>query len=310
MHQNLVSIVIPAYHADRLLEETLESIECQTHSNWELLVTEDASHDETENLVSEFAARNPTHRVVFTRHEVNAGPSASRNTGIELARGDFIALLDADDLWMPDHLRVSVEALCDTNADITYSTTLMFDDETRALTGIWGPNATECSEFPNGLYKRCFVVPSSTVIKSSVFTQVGFFDTDPAIQGCEDIDFWLRCVKSGCNFHHITGLHCLYRKGHEEAATSRMGKLLPRQATVLESHFGMPQILPSVQRQGLAHYSLLAAIAQLKQSPLAAIKSFLRAWRLRPLWLPLSASMRLAAACFRSFKSVVARVRP
>ncbi|MEM8669848.1 MAG: glycosyltransferase [Planctomycetota bacterium] len=312
MPKDLVSIIVPAFRAERFLSATLKTVEHQTHRDWELLITEDASNDSTEDLVAAFRERNSKHRVVFTRHNVNSGPSASRNTGIEQSRGSYIALLDADDLWSPDHLDISVRTLRDTQSDVVYSTTLMFDDETGALLGLWGPSMAECSEFPNGLYKRNFIVPSSTVLRRSVCETVGLFDTNPNIQGCEDIDFWLRCVESGLKFQHITGLHCMYRKGHEEAATTRIGRLLPRQVAVLEKHFGMSGIPKPVQRDGLSRFKFLASLAQVRHDQIYAANTFFGAWRLKPIRFPFSAAMTLLIACAKpsSVKSFLANLRP
>src|SRR5882757_9190931 len=98
-----VSICIPAYRAERYLEATLKSIQGQTFRDWEVIVTEDGSKDRTEDIVRGFAA-TVNQSVLYNRHDVNHGLPATRNTGIVTARGTWIALLDADDLWQPDHL--------------------------------------------------------------------------------------------------------------------------------------------------------------------------------------------------------------
>ena len=103
---NLISVVIPAYNATATLAETLRSALRQTHAELEVIVVDDGSKDGTRAMAESFAAEDPRVRVIS---KANAGVAAARNTGIDAARGDFIAPLDADDLWHPDKLRLQLE---------------------------------------------------------------------------------------------------------------------------------------------------------------------------------------------------------
>ena len=103
---NLISVVIPAYNATPTLAETLRSALRQTHAELEVIVVDDGSKDGTRAMAESFAAEDPRVRVIS---KANAGVAAARNTGIDAARGDFIAPLDADDLWHPDKLRLQLE---------------------------------------------------------------------------------------------------------------------------------------------------------------------------------------------------------
>lgn len=296
MPDELVSIVVPAYRADRFIEATLRTVEAQTHKRWELLVTEDASDGTTQQTVQEFSHRHPQNRVVYNRHQQNQGPSATRNTSLALAEGRYVALLDADDLWEPHHLAASIRAMEQTGSKVVYSTALMFDDDTGHLVGLWGPTETEQRTFPAGLCSRSFIVPSTVVMERAVLDRVGPFDVDPAIQGCEDIDFWLRCVRAGVAFHCQPGLHCRYRKGHAEAATTRMKHILPRQVKVLEKHFGMIEISRHEQRQALAQYRYLTGRFNLDR-PAFAAGMMLSAWCLQPARPGFLAGTAFACAC-------------
>ncbi|WP_404786563.1 glycosyltransferase family 2 protein [Altericista sp. CCNU0014] len=101
-----VSVVIPAYNAEQYIVETIESLQNQTFSDFEIIVSDDASTDRTVPIVREIG--DPRLTVISAE---NGGVSAARNRGIAVARGEFIAFLDADDLWDPDKLRLQVEAL-------------------------------------------------------------------------------------------------------------------------------------------------------------------------------------------------------
>src|SRR5687767_2287611 len=114
----LVTIVIPTYRADDYIGQALRSISEQSYCDWELIVVEDASQGKTEGIVKQFAADHPQHRVVYLRNEKNSGPSHSRNVAFQQARGEFIALLDADDRWLATHLTASIQQLRESEADL------------------------------------------------------------------------------------------------------------------------------------------------------------------------------------------------
>src|SRR4051794_34793625 len=97
------TICVPAYEAERYLGETLESVARQTFPDWQLLVTEDGSRDGTEEIVRRFAA-SVSQTVRYKRHEPNRGLPATRNAAIEGVETEWVALLDADDVWLPEHL--------------------------------------------------------------------------------------------------------------------------------------------------------------------------------------------------------------
>jgi glycosyltransferase involved in cell wall biosynthesis len=209
MTQELVSIVIPAYFADQFLAETLTGISRQTYQFWEVILVEDGSVTETERIVSEFLRSHPNHRVVYDRFEANRGQSAARNRAIALSEGNYIALLDADDVWLPEHLSSSLKLLADREIELSFSTSIMFDDETQKLTGFWGPKDEELEKLALSLIRRAYITPSSVVMKKSVIEKVGQFDEDRNLQGAEDYDFWLRSIISGVKFAHLYGAFCL-----------------------------------------------------------------------------------------------------
>lgn len=101
----LVSVIIPTFNRRHLIGRALESVLRQTYPNWECLVVDDASTDDTEGVVRSFG--DP--RILYLRHDSNRGGSAARNTGIEEARGDYLAFLDSDDEWLPSKLQRQID---------------------------------------------------------------------------------------------------------------------------------------------------------------------------------------------------------
>ena len=102
----LVSIIMPSYNTSRFIEETINSVLSQTYSDWELLIVDDCSSDDTDDVVQPFLADG---RIRYLKNERNSGAAVSRNRALREARGKWIAFLDSDDLWMPEKLEKQIE---------------------------------------------------------------------------------------------------------------------------------------------------------------------------------------------------------
>jgi GT2 family glycosyltransferase len=234
------------------------------------------------------------------RNEQNQGPSASRNRAIEASRGSIIAFLDADDLWQPTHLQNALAALARENADVAYSTVVMFEDGTEPLIGLWGPTKEhlrtarheKLRSFPNWLFHRNFVTPSATVMRRRVVEIVGEFNR--SLRFSEDLEYWLRCVEAGMKFVHVPGCHCLHRKGHSQAATHDLSKILAAQASVLERHAELASLPKRMGRGQAAYFYTAAGLFSLETDARAASRLFYRGWRARPIRLDLLAMATLS----------------
>jgi teichuronic acid biosynthesis glycosyltransferase TuaG len=98
----LVSIITPSWNVERLIGETIESVQAQTFGDWELLIADDCSTDRTATVIEGYAAKDP--RIKLIRQPCNGGPALARQAAIEHAQGRFMAFLDSDDLWLPTKL--------------------------------------------------------------------------------------------------------------------------------------------------------------------------------------------------------------
>jgi teichuronic acid biosynthesis glycosyltransferase TuaG len=98
----LVSIITPSWNVESLIGETIESVQTQTHADWELLIADDCSTDNTAAVIEGYAAQDP--RIKLIRQARNGGPALARQAAIERAQGRFLAFLDSDDLWLPTKL--------------------------------------------------------------------------------------------------------------------------------------------------------------------------------------------------------------
>jgi glycosyltransferase involved in cell wall biosynthesis len=286
----LVSIIMPTRNGEKYIGQTLATVACQTYPHWELIVVEDGSSGASD-IVADFARSQPNNRVDYNRNARSFGAAHSRNLAFTKAAGEFIALLDSDDRWFADHLAVSVEALQTSRHDVVYSTVAMVEDQTDHVLGIWGPNAGELGDLPNSMFGRSFVTPSASVMRREVLSDVGAWNTQ--LKYCEDFDFWLRCLGAGKSFHCLGGIHCLYRKNHAGATTTKLCGTMEEVAQVTERHMLTPGLRWKHTRRCASKAYALAARLHAEADPArdpSADRSrtprlLLHAWRLRPTHL-------------------------
>lgn len=297
MPSPLVSICIPAYKAEKYLAAALASVRAQTAPNWEIIVTEDGSRDSAEKIVRDFAA-TVSQPVTYNRHDVNQGLPITRNTGIASARGEWIAFLDADDLWTPDHLE-KLRAATAASGDLAFSASQIFDDATGAKLELRAPTSAALADIPAALFLGHLVIqPSSVMIRREVLAKVGGFD--PRCPICNDLDYWLRTAIAGGAFRYSGATTCLYRK-HPQAMSLKAAALIAETASICERHGPALPIPAAQRRRRIAGLLESAGRILLREDPAAARLNFSRARRQLPA-SPKLLSLTLAAAGLSLFK--------
>lgn len=113
----LVSIITPVYNSEKYLEETILSVINQTYKNWELLLIDDCSIDNSYKIIEKYLADE---RIKYLRNERNSGPAVTRNVGLENSNGKYIALLDSDDFWKKDKLKNQVDFMMKNNLELSH----------------------------------------------------------------------------------------------------------------------------------------------------------------------------------------------
>lgn len=181
----LVSCIVPVFNGERYIRETLDSILGQTYLPLEVIVADDGSTDNTRNVVTGFGSR------VMYLHQDNAGPAAARNLGLTMARGEFIAFLDADDIWHEEKLQRQI-TLFEDSPELDYSVT--------HVQNFWEPELQEESrQFHN--HRRSRPLPgytSQTLLSHHrLFDAIGHFDT--TLNHSDDTEWFLRARESGAN---------------------------------------------------------------------------------------------------------------
>ncbi|MEM0981583.1 MAG: glycosyltransferase, partial [Cyanobacteria bacterium P01_H01_bin.58] len=192
----LVSVIVPAYNAERFLPQTLASIQAQTYQNLEILVVDDGSCDRTPQIVQELAQQDP--RIQLLQQD-NGGVAAARNRGIRQAKGEFIAPIDADDLWLPETVAKLVNQLQKRSPQVgvVYAWSADIDEQAHPSGGIHA--ATVVGHVHRTLICHNFLGnASSTLIRKTCLDCVGGYDPQlkaQNAQGCEDWDLYLRLAE-------------------------------------------------------------------------------------------------------------------
>lgn len=184
---DLVSVIIPAFNAAATIEETLLSVRRQTHQALEIIVIDDGSSDRTREVADAQAALDPRIRVITQQ---NAGVAAARNLGIREARGEYIAPVDADDLWRPRKIERQLRALhaAGPEAGLAYCWSAIIDEESRITSR--DSNSSHAGDVLLQLFYGNFVGNgSSALMRKNLLLEVGGFDPslrERKAQGCED----------------------------------------------------------------------------------------------------------------------------
>jgi glycosyltransferase involved in cell wall biosynthesis len=184
--QPLVSIVIPAYMAAGRIRETLDSALAQTYPNIEVILVNDGSPD---TPALEEAIRGYHTRLIYIRQE-NRGPSGARNTAIRAARGKYVACLDSDDVYLPEHLSRQVAMLERDGLTLTYSDSQIFRNGVPAGRAFEREPQHPPVTFEKLLNEECCVMTSAVVASRQAMIDAGLFDE--RFRRCEDFDLWLR----------------------------------------------------------------------------------------------------------------------
>ena len=128
---NLVSIITPSYNSSKYIRETIKSVLSQSYSNWEMIIIDDCSIDNSIEIIKGYSEKD--NRIKLIRMTKNSGPAIARNKGIEMAKGKYIAFLDADDLWLPQKIEKQIQFMKEKNLTVTYSSYHTIDENNRYI---------------------------------------------------------------------------------------------------------------------------------------------------------------------------------
>lgn len=201
-----VSVIIPAYNVAPFIAETVESLFAQTYQDFEAILINDGSTDDTETRIAPYRDR-----LVYIR-QPNRGVMAARNAGLKVARGRYIALLDSDDLLLPNFLEVLVGMLdSDQTLSVAYPNARYFGwpkHDGKLHQDVFP--VSEPVTFDRVLRRECYIF-GLLVFRRELLETVGGYDENLEGQGAEDFELWLRMLQHGCRFKFTREVLALYR---------------------------------------------------------------------------------------------------
>ena len=207
----LISVIMAAYNAEKTIERAIRSVLSQSYQNFELIVVNDCSTDRTAALVEAFQDE----RIRLINHPVNRGVSKTRHRGVKEAKGEWIAILDSDDVWMREKLEKQVLLQNKTNAEILFTASAFMDKDGKQLN--WILHAPAEIGYRK-LLKQNLVSNSSVLIRKKLFQQ------NEVMGDCmhEDFACWLSVLKSGRKAYGVDEPLLIYRLSDESKSGNKM----------------------------------------------------------------------------------------
>lgn len=196
-----VSIIMPSYNTAKYISETINSVLAQTYCNWELIIVDDCSTDNTDEIVAPFLADK---RIKYIKNDKNSGAAVSRNRALREAEGRWIAFLDSDDLWLPEKLEKQIAFMEKNGYGFSYTNYLEIDEKSRE-TGITVTGPKKITK--RKMYDYCWPGCLTVMYDASIIGMIQITD----IKKNNDYAMWLRAIqKSNCYlFDEVTAK---YRK--------------------------------------------------------------------------------------------------
>lgn len=230
-----VSVIIPTYNRAHLIGASIQSVLNQTYQDFELIVVDDGSTDNTEAVVKSF--KDP--RIHYIRHKENRGGSAARNTGIKSARGEYIAFLDSDDEWFPTKMEKQMEIFDNGPKDlgVVYCGTFYLDKQTNKITEFTNPHYRG-NVFQKILKQGSGPSTPAAIVKRECFEKVGLFDERlPAYQ---ETDLWIR-ISRFYQFDFVKEHLVKIMRNHRQISTDFKARLRGRELFLMKHSNILPR---------------------------------------------------------------------
>ncbi len=275
----LISVVIPSFNYARYVGQAIESVLSQTFTDFELTVIDDGSRDETRAVVTRYTDS----RLRYVYQE-NSGLSATRNNGFAMTSGEFIAYLDADDLWLPHKLERQVERVKDDpGVGLVSGGYYLQDEETGARTerrSVLEGNVLHRVAIENVVAGSA----TTSLLRRSVLERTGLFDT--TLRACEDWDLWLRVARV-TRFAYVDEPIAVLRR-HRTNMSSESMRMRLCLTRVLDRFYRSPDLPPDIRRlepraRAVAHLTMAKLAVRLGHRR-EAVADLARAIWLQPSW--------------------------
>ena len=215
MKNPVISVIMPAYNAEKYIGESIESVLSQQYAHWELLIINDGSSDNTQQIIDKYILQDNRIR---TFYQENSKQGKARNLGIQNARGEYIAFLDSDDIMFPDRLSYQFQTLVNSNFDMLFNNAYKFSYDYRAdnLKDFLVKDEIFKGKAALNRFLEMNPVPMLTVlVRKQALEEVGCFSINPLFENAEDYHLWLKLLQAGKNIFStdkVVGAYRLYEQ--------------------------------------------------------------------------------------------------
>lgn len=208
-----VSVITPAYNAEKYLKQTIKSVQKQTFSDWEMIISDDCSTDDTVRIAEEMAEKDQ--RIIVVKNKYNLGVASTRNSAIEKANGQYIAFVDSDDLWLPHKLEEQLEFMEENKYVLTYTNYKKFISETNEILPkiIRAPKFMTAEKIYGDTSIGCLTVMVNRDLSGPFHM--------PVIDHTEDNITWQRILSKGFIAYRLDKVLALYRENNNSMTSNK-----------------------------------------------------------------------------------------
>ncbi|WP_042143752.1 glycosyltransferase family 2 protein [Paucisalibacillus sp. EB02] len=212
-HNPLISVITPAYNAERFIKQTIESVLAQTYTNWEMIIVDDCSTDRTVEFINEFTQKD--NRVHLIQLEENSGSAVARNLAMENAKGKYIAFLDSDDLWFPEKLETQVQFMQEKDIAFSFTKYVRMEEDGTLKDAV--SRAPESVGYQD-LMKHCVIGCLTVMIDREKIGDLKMVN----IRTRQDYAYWLAITKKGFRAYGLPEVLAKYRNVENSISSNKV----------------------------------------------------------------------------------------
>jgi len=258
-----VSVIIPTYNRAQYLPQALDSVLAQTYQDFEVIIVDDGSTDNTREIIDNYIQRYiyDSSKIRYF-HQANKGAASARNAGIQQACGEYIAFLDSDDLWLPQKLVKSLDFICKHGFDwVCVASYRVFDmgchenkKEVRVPNDFLDQSKTRIDIFKNGIFffPRLPLYVGAVMVRKYCFEKVGLFDEGYKIG--EDFDMWFRFAEAGLGCGYLDEPLFIYRVNASSITQSKCVSGLEENLRLLKKHIKLIKLPKTIFRKSYSDF--------------------------------------------------------